>query len=175
MCTNTSFPPSCGLDEAIALRRIEPLHGARRHARSPEGLTSNVYSLAQSATTEQGPGRPTSSDFGVSAGPLENGASEGGCGCNRPSGAFKIPSWSVGKTNHIIGLLIDATDGRNTGPRYSHKISSGLLAASQRCPSLLLPPMTIFLPPLLTRLNHGDRAKRLGGDFRPIRCPPACA
>src|SRR5476649_617678 len=50
------LPAFLRLDEAIALRRIEPLYGALRHARSPK-YSSNRHSLAQSATAEQGPAR----------------------------------------------------------------------------------------------------------------------
>src|SRR5262249_59581756 len=47
------LPAFLGLDEAIALRRIEPLYGALRHARSPKYYQR--HSLPQSFSCEQGP------------------------------------------------------------------------------------------------------------------------
>src|SRR5262249_11308182 len=47
------LPAFLGLDEAIALRRIEPLYGALRHARSPKYYQR--ASVPQSASAEQGP------------------------------------------------------------------------------------------------------------------------
>src|SRR5215468_9615462 len=46
------LPAFLGLDEAIALRRIEPLYGALRHARSPKYYQR--HSLPQSSSCEQG-------------------------------------------------------------------------------------------------------------------------
>jgi len=44
MWTNTSLPPACGWMNSVALRRIEPLHGAARHFDLPSDDPGCCYS-----------------------------------------------------------------------------------------------------------------------------------
>src|SRR5262249_4006675 len=69
------LPAFLGLDEAIALRRIEPLYGALRHARSPKYYQR--HSLPQSFSCEQGPqpsGRREFRDILAASGCLNSGS-----------------------------------------------------------------------------------------------------
>jgi len=64
------LPAFLGLDEAIALRRIEPLYGALRHARSPKYYQR--YSVPQSSSREQDRWDTTFGIFLPTGGPDSN-------------------------------------------------------------------------------------------------------